>query len=463
MSDSSLRLKISALTAVLATAVVVVPSRSHAESIQGALARAYQSNPELNAQRAITRAADESVPQALSGYRPKVNASANYGYVGQESHPFGRRYSADTFYSRSASVQIDQVIYNGNRTHNAVRGAESRVLGARETLRNAEQTILLNAATVYMNVLRDTALLNLQRNNIEVLTVQLNQTQDRFRVGEVTRTDVALAESALAKARSDSFVAEANLKTSIATYQQVVGEAPKKLLPAKPVENLLPKNRDIAIGISLREHPAVIAALHGVDQQALNVKSIEGELYPTLSVSATGTRALNSSGSGTALWQASIMGRLSVPIYEGGQTYSRVREAKETLASQRISVDAQRERVRQSVVSSWGTLEATRAQIKAAEAGVRAAEIALAGVREEAKVGQRTTLDVLSAQQSLLNARVSLVTFQRDRIVASYNVLAAVGGLSLRALGVNVAQYDPKVHYNQVRDKWIGLRTPDGQ
>jgi outer membrane protein len=447
----------------LAFAISVTALSVRAESIQGALARAYHANPELNSQRAVTRAADESVPQALSGYRPRVTGSASYGFTTQDAHAFGRSYSNDNFYSRSASISLEQVIYNGNRTHNQVRGAESRVLGARETLRNAEQTILLNAATAYMNVLRDTALLNLQRNNIEVLTVQLNQTQDRFRVGEVTRTDVALSESRLAKARSDSFVAEANLKNSIATYQQVVGDAPKKLAPAKPVEHLLPKSRDIAIGISLREHPAIIAALHGVDQQQLNVKAIEGELYPTVSVAATGTRALNSTSSGTGLWQASIVGRLSVPIYEGGQTYSRVREAKENLTAQRITVDTQRERIRQSVVSSWGALEATRAQIKAAEAGVRAAEIALAGVREEAKVGQRTTLDVLNAQQDLLNARVALVTFQRDRVVASYNVLSAVGGLSLRALGINVAQYDPKVHYQQVRDKWIGLRTPDGQ
>lgn len=447
----------------LACALLTSAAPARAESIFGALARAYHANPDLNSQRALTRAADESVPQALSGYRPRVTGTASYGYVTQDAKSGGRAYSNDDFFSRSVSLGVEQVIYNGNRTHNQVRGAESRVLGSREVLRNTEQTVLLNAATVYMNVLRDTALLNLQRNNIEVLNVQLNQTQDRFRVGEVTRTDVALSESRLAKARSDSFVAEANLKSSIATYQQIVGDPPKKLAPAKPVEHLLPKSRDIAVGISLREHPAIIAALHGVDQQQLNVKAIEGELYPTLSVSATGTRSINSQSSGSGVWQASVIGRLSVPIYEGGQTYSRVREAKETLTAQRITVDSQRERVRQAVVSSWGTLEAVRAQIRAAEAGVRAAEIALAGIREEAKVGQRTTLDVLNAQQDLLLARVSLVTFQRDRVVASYNVLAAIGSLSLRTLGVNVAQYDPKVHYQQVRDKWIGLRTPDGQ
>ena len=451
-----------AASCVAALALVLAPAAT-AETIHGALARAYHANPDLNAQRAATRATDESVPQALSGYRPRVTGSADAGITTQSSHLEGRPYTRDTFLPRGYGLTVDQVIYNGNRTANQVRGAESRVLGARETLRNTEQTILLNAATAYMNVLRDTALLNLQRNNIEVLTVQLNQTQDRFRVGEVTRTDVAQSESRLAKASSDSFVAEANLKSSIATYQQIVGDPPKKLAPAKPVEHLLPRTRDIAIGISQREHPAIIAALHGVDQQQLNVKTIEGELYPTISVQANALRRYESTSSGSDTWQASLIGRLSVPIYEGGQTYSRVREAKETLSAQRITVDSQRERIRQAVVASWGALEATRAQIKAAESQVRAAEIALAGVREEAKVGQRTTLDVLNAQQDLLNARVSLVTFQRDRVVASYNVLASVGGLSLRTLGVNVAQYDPKVHYQQVRDKWIGLRTPDGQ
>lgn len=440
-----------------------VPFAAQAESIQGALARAYHANPDLNAQRAQTRAADEAVPQALSGYRPRVTGAADIGVTDQNSHTSGRPYVHDRFHPRGASVTLDQTIYNGNRTQNQVRGAESRVLGARETLRNTEQNTLLNAATVYMNVLRDTALLSLQRNNVEVLTVQLAQTKDRFRVGEVTRTDVAQAESRLARSYSDSYVAEANLKTSIATYQQIVGAPPKKLSPAKSVEHLLPRSRDLAVGISQREHPAIIAALHGVDQQQLNVKAIEGELYPTISLQAVASRRYESTTSGQDSWSGSLIGRLSVPIYEGGLTYSRVREAKETLTSQRITVDSQRERIRQVVVSSWGALEATKAQIKAAESAVRASEVALAGVREEAKVGQRTTLDVLNAQQDLLNTRVTLVTAQRDRIVASYNVLAAVGGLSLRALGVNVAQYDAKVHYRQVRDKWIGLRTPDGQ
>lgn len=451
------------VAALLAATSLISAGSVRSETIQGALARAYQGNPELNAQRATARAADESVPQALSGYRPKVTGAADVGVIDQNSHTAGTAYNHSRFPPRGLSVTVDQTLFNGGRTGNSLRAAESRVLGARETLRNTEQTVLLNAAIAYMNVLRDTALLNLRRNNIDVLTTQLNQTSDRFRVGEVTRTDVALSESRLAKARSDAFLAEANLKTSIATYQQVVGDPPKKLSPAKPVEHLLPKSRDVAIGLSLKEHPAIIASLHGVDQQLLNVKVIEGELYPTVSVAAGFSRRYDSTSLGSDLWQGSLIGRLSVPIYEGGAVYSRVREAKETLTSQRINVDTQRERVRQLVVSSWGILEATRAQIKAAEAQVRAAEIALAGVREEAKVGQRTTLDVLNAQQDLLIARTTLVTAQRDRVVASYSVLSATGRLTLRTLGISGDAYDPKVHYEQVRDRWFGLRTPDGQ
>jgi outer membrane protein len=459
-----LKQRLSSAAAVLvAGAFSLVAAPAMAETIHGALARAYNANPDINAQRAVTRATDEAVPQALSGYRPKLTGAADMGASDLASQTNGGKVNRTVTQPRSVSVTLDQVIYNGNRTHNAVRGAESRVLAARETLRNTEQATLLNAATVYMNVLRDTALLSLQRNNIEVLTVQLNQTNDRFRVGEVTRTDVAQAESRLAKARSDSFAAESNLKTSIATYRQIVGDEPKQLSPAKSVENLLPKNREATISLSLREHPAIIAALHGVDAQTLTIKTIEGELLPTLSLSASALGRHETSISGNNAWGATVTGRLSVPLYEGGLVYSRVREAKENLTNQRMQVDSQRERIRQYAVSTWGALEAAKAQIKAAEAGVRAAEIALAGVREEAKVGQRTTLDVLNAQQDLLITRTTLVTAQRDRIVASYSVLSATGRLTLRTLGIRSDAYDPKVHYEQVRDKWIGLRTPDGQ
>jgi outer membrane protein len=459
------------ITVMSLAMLVSVQSAAAQETLSGALSRAYTNTPELNAARANLRAVDEAVPQALSGYRPRVTGTADIGRTYNETISQnrtnrlvdGRTHSSDVFSPRGVGLQVDQTLFNGFRTENSTRAAESRVLGARETLRNTEQNTLLNAATAYMNVLRDTALLNLQRNNVEVLEEQLRQTRDRFRVGEVTRTDVAQSEARLAQARSQASVAEGNLRASIATYRQRVGVEPKRLSPAQPVENLIPKTIDAAVQMSQREHPAIIASLHGVDQQQLQVKVVEGELYPTVTVSGTLGKRWESTASDQELFSASVVARLSVPIYEGGQVYSRVREAKETLGERRIQVDQQRDIVRQAVIASWSGLISAKAQITASQAQVAAAEIALAGVREEAKVGQRTTLDVLNSQQELLTARSNLVTAQRDRVVASYNVLAATGRLSARSLSLRTAVYNPRIHYDQVRDKWIGTTTPDGR
>jgi len=453
--------------------LLAAASASAQETLAGALARSYVNTPELNAQRANVRALDELVPQALSGYRPRVTGTADAGRTYQElvtptrqsttGFRLGRAHSNDAFSPRGVGVQLDQTLFNGFRTENSTRAAESQILGARETLRNTEQNVLLNAATAYMNVLRDTALLNLQRNNVEVLEEQLRQTRDRFKVGEVTRTDVAQAESRLALARSQASAAEGNFRASIATYRQRVGVEPKRLSPAQSIENLIPGNIDVAVQNALRNHPAIIASLHGVDSQQLQVKVVESELYPTVSLTGALSKRWESVQSDGEAFGASVIARLSVPIYEGGQVYSRVRQAKETLGERRIQVDQQRDVVRQAVVASWSALLSARAQIIASQAQVAAAEIALTGVREEAKVGQRTTLDVLNSQQELLVARSNLVTSQRDRVVASYNVLASIGRLSAEVLGLKVSTYSPKVHYDQVRNKWIGLTTPDGR
>ncbi len=446
------------------------------ETLAGALARAYTNTPELNAQRANLRALDELVPQALSGYRPRITASADIGRTFTESITpgfgststgqrvrTGKVGNSDAFSPRGVGLQVDQTLFNGFRTENSTRSAESQVLGARETLRNVEQNVLLAAATAYMNVLRDTALLNLQRNNVEVLEEQLRQTRDRFRVGEVTRTDVAQAESRLALARSQASAAEGNLRSSIAVYRQRVGVEPRRLSPGQPVENLIPKSIEAAIDNALKNHPAIIASLHGVDAQQLQVKVVESELYPTVTVTGALSQRYEAAQSDSESRSASVVARLTVPIYEGGQVYSRVRQAKETLGERRIQVDQQRDVVRQAVVASWSGLQSAKAQIIASQAQVAAAEIALAGVREEAKVGQRTTLDVLNSQQELLTARSNLVVAQRDRIVASYNVLASTGRLSAQVLALRTQVYNPKVHFDQVRDKWIGTTTPDGR
>jgi len=246
-------------------------------------------------------------------------------------------------------------------------------------------------------------------------------------------------------------------------FRQIIGVEPRQLAPGRPIDRLVPRSLDVAIGLGLAEHPAVTAALHALDAAELQVKITEGELYPTLGVTGAVTQRYDTQTAGDARFTASAVARLTVPIYEGGEVYARVRQAKETVGQRRIEVDINREQIRAAVVSAWGTLEAAKAQIIAAQAQVQADEIALTGVREEARVGQRTTLDVLNAQQELHNARVNLITAQRDRVVASYSVVQAIGRLSSRSLGLNIAQYSPKTHYDQVKDLWFGVRTPDGR
>lgn len=452
--------------AVAALAVSLLGSAS-AETIESALARAYMSNPDLNAQRAQLRAIDENVPRALSGYRPKVNASGDLGVSNLDvTRGAGTVFSSlqnDSFWPRGAALTIDQTLYNGGRTGNSVRRADSSVLAGRASLRTSEQTTLTDAATAYMDVLRDTAFLNLRSANIDVLSEQLRQTQDRFNVGEVTRTDVAQVEARLAAGRSEWSLAEGNLKSSIARYRQVIGVEPKQLAPAKPLERMMPKTLDAAVTAALADHPAVIAAAHNVDVAQLDVKLVESELYPSVGLQGSAQRRWDYQGSNVDLIQAQVVGRVNVPIYEGGETYARIRQAKETLGQRQLELDLARDRVRAAVVAAWSQLEAAKARIIAAEAQIQAATVALNGVREEAKVGQRTTLDVLITDQDLLSARVNLVSAQRDRVVISYQVVAAMGRLSAAVLALKVDQYNSATHYNQVRDKWIGLRTPDGR
>jgi outer membrane protein len=461
------------MAACLALPIGAAPLRS--ETLESALVQAYQNNPSLNSQRAATRAVDEGVPQALSGYRPKITATAIGGEQSSamisKSSPTvpgaAATYPSLSGYNSpvSAGATITQTLFNGFQTANRTRQAESAVLAARATLRVTEQTVLLSAATAYMNLLRDGAILDLQRRNVDVLQEQLRQTRDRFNVGEVTRTDVAQAESSLAAGRSQVLLAEANYTASGATYRQVIGINPGKLSPATPVDRFSPHTVSQGVAVASATNPAVTMAQYNVDVAQQAVKVAEGALYPTLSVQGAYTKDWLSTQSLSVMnsYNASVLGTLSVPIYQGGAEYSLIRQAKETLGQKRIDLDTARDTVRQSVVQAWGQLEAAKANIEATQAQVQAAEIALNGIREEARVGQRTTFDVLTAQQTLVNARVAVVTAQHDRVVASYTLLTAVGRLSPGVLGLHVPVYDAQVHYQQVRDSWAGVRTPDGR
>lgn len=442
-----------------------------AETIESALVRAYQNNPELNAQRASVRATDENVPQALSGYRPRVAITASVGEQYTESLNVQRPDNAPPVYSglrgfnapRSIGATVTQPLFNGYRTANQTRLAESQVSGAREGLRVLEQTVLLSAARFYMAYLRDAAIVEVQRSNVRVLEQTLKQVNDRFSVGEVTRTDVAQSEAQLAAGRSQLLTAEANLNSTRANFRRVIGVEPRALAPGTPVDRFLPATLPAAIEVGLIHNPSVTAAMHGIDVNFLTVKVAEGALLPTVNLVATVQQAYESTLPILRSFNASVAAQVSIPVYQGGAEYSLIRQSKESLAQQRLVLDQTRDQVRATVVEQWGLLQAAKAQIASAQAQVAASETALNGVREEARVGQRTTLDVLNAQQALVNARVNIVTAQHDRVVASYGVLSAIGRLAPKVLGLATTTYDPSVHYHQVRDAWTGVRTPDGR
>lgn len=461
------RVKVStgaAVAALLLSLAGTTPSL--ADTIEAALVRAYQNNPQLNAQRASVRATDENVPQALSGYRPKVaiTASGGYQYTDAVSVIGGNTIALHGVQvPRSVGATITQNVYNGNQTANRTRAAEGQVSAAREGLRVLEQTVMLSAATIYMDYLRDAAVVEVQKSNVRVLEQTLKQTRDRFNVGEVTRTDVAQSEAQLAAGRTQLLTAESNLTTTRSNFRRIIGNEPSALQAGSPVDRYLPNSLPTAVDLALVENPNVTAAMYGIDVSFLNVKVNEGALFPTVSLQASIQQGWDQSITAPRGLTAAGVAQVSIPVYQGGAEYSLIRQSKETLAQQRLALEQVRDQTRASVVQAWGQLLAGRAQVASAQAQVQASEIALNGVREEAKAGQRTTLDVLNAQQALVNARVALVTAQHDRVVASYAVLNAVGRLSPTVMKLNTNVYDPSVHYHQVRDSWAGVRTPDGR
>jgi outer membrane protein len=423
-----------ATAVLLLIQIAATPVR--ADTMEAALLRAYQNNPQLNAQRASVRATDESVPQALSGYRPKVAAAASGGgqFSNQLSTSTGRKIEEGPQGPHAAGATVTQTVFNGNQTANAVRAAESQVSGAREGLRLLEQSVLLAAATVYMDYLRDAAILEVQRSNTRVLEETLRQTRQRYGAGLVTPTDVAQSDAQLAAGRTQELAAEANLTTTRANFRRIIGNEPGQLAPASPVDRYLPETLRDAAEITLTENPNVTSAMYGIDVSFLNVKINEGALFPTVSLQASVQKTWQQTITQIRQFTASAVAQVSVPIYQGGAEYSLIRQSKETAE-----------------------------QIASSKSQVEASEIALLGTRQEASVGQRTVLDVLNAQQALVNARVALVTAQHDRVVASYAVLSSIGRLSPQVLHLATPVYDPSVHYHQVRDNWMGVRTPDGR
>ena len=454
-----------------------------AETIQGAMAKAYKFNSQLNSARAGVRSDDENVAIAKSGYRPRVfgQGVTRYSSAGETATGFSsqsnrvtrgrtsRRAEVGTF-----GIQLDQMLFDGFQTKNNVRSAEANVRASRENLRNTEQNILLDAATAYMDVIRDRQIASLTEQNLAFLNEQVRAARSRFDVGEGTRTDVAQAEAERANAIAVLNDAKARALRSAAVYRQIVGEDPVKLSPAKAASKALPKSLDGAQAIAAEEHPAITASEHLIDAAGFTVKSAEGQLLPQLDASASVNHVYtgadgNVGSNGFPGWSrsnettAQVGATLTIPLYQGGRVAAQVRQEKENLGRARINLDVNRDNVRQGVTSAWTMYNAAREGAQANRTVVEARRLALNGVIEERNVGQRTTLDVLNAQADVIQAQIDLASDEHDIVVNSYAILSTMGRLDAKHLGLNVAVYKPEEHYEAVKDKWFGLRTPDGR
>ena len=429
------------------------------------MAKAYQSNPQLNAERARQRATDENVPLALAGYRPQIVASLSAGLQAVRNLLPDNTVQSATLKPWTIGVTVTQTLFNGFKTANSVRVAELQVQSGREALRNVGQGVLLDAVTAYSNVLANQSLVQAQRANVAFLQETVGITQKRLNAGDVTPTDTAQAEARLSRGRADMNAAEVNLAISQATYTQVIGNSPGHLSLAEPIDRYLPRSRDDAIALASKEHPTVLAAGFDVDVASTSIHVAESSLLPTVTVQGNASHSADADPSLNTFRtdQASIVGQVTAPIYDGGTAASQTRQAKETTAQSRLVLDQVRNQSRTAAVGAWVANEGAKIAVSASEAEVRAATFALEGVRKEAAGGQRTTLDVLNAQQDLISARARLIGAQRDRVIASYTLLSAIGRLDVKTLALNTPDYLPQVHYHQVRDAWHGLRTPSGQ
>jgi len=456
-----------------AMTLLIAAGPASAETLQDAMASAYQSNPTILSERSKLRATDELVPQALSNWRPTVTVSGaatrsnTYSYINSGSTiggttsgtPQGTQVSSagTTIYNADTmGLTVTQPIFRGGRTTAQTRQAEAQVEAERAQLGITEEQVLLNVATIYLNLVQAQSVLQLSVNNEQVLQRQLDSVQDRFRVGEVTRTDVAQAQSRLSAAHADRTQDEGNLRTARAAYVQTVGHLPDKVeypdtLPSLPSDALSAQALAVTQNPSINNAQATYqAALEGIDL-------IAGELLPQVSLTGQAQRIVNFDGPSTLENVAQVTLNVSIPIYQSGQEYSRIRAQKQTAGQTRATVDQARRDVEENITASWESLQTSRARRASYNDQISSAKVALEGVQRENQVGSRTVLDVLNAEQELLQAEVNEVQAHHDEIVAAYQLLNATGQMTAQYLALPVDAYDPMAHYEEVHDSWVGF------
>ena len=467
------RYRLSAALCVGAALFAAMPASAETFSLSDALAVAYETNPQLAAAQAQLRAQDEEVAKANAGWRPQAGAQASYGWEKFGFHPIAPNpitgtgtLSSFSEHPLQGQVTVTQPVFR-LQTIPEISRAKALVRAGRAQLLAAEQTVLLDAATAYMDVVRDTAIVGLRKKNVEVLLQQRNSTQAQFNAGALTRTDVAQAEARLAGAQSDLIAAQGQLAVSRANFIQAIGR-PAETLQNDPAVPGLPPTEDDTIAIASKQNPAIISAREQDRAADEAIDDAYGALAPTFSVQGqyfySQGSLTNSFGptsgvgsAGTAEHGVAVLGLLNVPIYQGGADQAQVREAKELHNQTTQNVEVADREVVDAATSAWEAFEAARATIDSNVATEKADEIAYQGVSKEQQVGGRTILDVLNAEQELLNAQVAVVTSKRNTVVAAYAVLAASGTLTAKDLALKVKLYDPIEHYDDDAARWIGF------
>ena len=455
-----------ALTSVAVIAMVTgISAPAWAETLQEALALAYRTNPSLLAQRANQRALDESIVQARAGLRPTLDVTVSGSYVRSDSPRTSNPVApggVDESDSASATIGVGQNIWTGGRVGHAITAADAQILAGREDLRDTEQSVLALVIQSYADVIRDTEILSIREANLGVLRRQLDEASARFEVGEITRTDVAQSEARLAQSEADLANARAQLSVSRAAYAAVVGQSPGDLAPM-PVLPGVPTDFDSALDVALIDNPGIRAAGYSLDAAEANVAAAKAEYLPSLRATATygGSSEFDRLGDIGDNTRLTAGATLSVPLFTGGLNSSRVAQALERSNAAQIAVEGERRNTLQSVSSAYAQSISARATLQAGQEAVRAATVAAEGVRQEAQVGLRTTLDVLNQELELRSAQVTLASAQRNEYVAQANLLAAMGRLEGADLVPAIETYDPAANYNRIRNRgglpWDGV------
>jgi len=437
-------------------------ANAEAQTLEQAWTRAYRNNPSLEAQRAALRATDEQVSQALSHWRPSLDANASIGKTSQyapDLAPFENPSFDDT--TRSYGVQVTQPLFRGFRTKAETEAAEKQVLAGRAKLASAEQQLFLDTASAYLGTLRDEAALDLERNHETVLEDKLKETRVRSKAGELTGTDVRQAESRLARARVSRFQAESTLTQDRASYRRLVGDEPGQLqAPALVLDS--PRTLADIFHDAETQNPDVVASQFAVQEAKAEISLNKGSLLPEVDLVGNSSRSYGENITIPGREDSSqVLVQLTVPLYRSGTDYSKARAAEQTYSQRQDELDEARHKAHETADNAWAALMTGQAALDADKTEVDAAAEALKGVREESKIGTRTTLDVLNAEQELLDARIDEVKSQHDRDFAVLQIKAAVGLLTADNLKLPVEPYDPKRHYQDVRNQWVGFSKDD--